>query len=329
MSIRVCIVALPTVLGSAVCGPMDVLGTANLIAGKTLFSVAVRTPSRETVSTSYGLTIGAKPGLPRAQQHVVLVPGFGVTRGDDAADQVVAAVEKFRGLCRWLRRQSDGGALVAANCVGTFMLAEAGLLDDRAATTTWWLADTFAQRYPAVDLDASALLTRAGEVVTAGAAMSHLDLALHLVDRFGGAKLARACAKVLVLDQGRHSQAAYAISEFARSQDEVVQRAAALLTADLAEARSIAAVARDVGVTVRTLNRRFKQALDCTPKAYRARYRTDRARQLLERPDHPVEEVARAVGYADVSAFYRAFVRAVGMSPRDYRRRFGLVTPAE
>ena len=303
---------------------MDVLGTANLIAGEELFSVSVRTPAKEPVHTSYGLPIGVRRGLPRAQQHVVLVPGFGVTRSDDAVAQVVAAVEKHRTLGRWLRRQSDGGALVAANCVGTFMLAEAGLLDARAATTTWWLKDTFAARYPEVHLDASAMVTRAGEVVTAGAAMSHLDLALHLVDRFGGPKLARACAKVLVLDRGRHSQAAYAISEFARSQDDVVRKAAALLIADLTDGPSVAGVAQQVGVTVRTLNRRFKQALDCTPQAYRTRHRIDRARQLLERPDQAVDAVARAVGYADASAFYRAFMRAVGMSPRDYQRRFGL-----
>lgn len=324
MSVRVCIVALPRVLGSAVCGPLDVLGTANVLAGESVFSVSVRTPSKEPLTTSYGLPLGARPGLPRAPQHVVLVPGFGVTRSDRAAEQVAAEVARHARVCRWLRRQADAGAIVAANCVGTFMLAEAGLLDERAATTTWWLKDVFATRYPRVQLDTRALVTQGGTVLTAGAAMAHLDLALHLVDRFGGAALARACAKVLVLDQGRRSQAAYAIPEFTRAQDDVVRRAVAHLEADLADGPSVATLAQRVGVTPRTLGRRFKQALGCTPQAYRARLRIDEARRLLERTDEPIDAVARAVGYTDASALYRAFIRAVGMSPRDYQRRFAV-----
>jgi len=324
MSIRVCILALPTVLGSAVCGPMDVLGTANVLAGETLFAISVRTPGKGPLETSYGLALGATPGLPRTPQHVVLVPGFGVTRGDRAVEQVTTEVERHPRVCRWLRRQAEAGAIVAGNCVGTFMLAEAGLLDERAATTTWWLKDLFASRYPRVHLDARALVTASDSVLTAGAAMAHLDLALHLVDRFGGATLARACAKVLVLDQGRRSQAAYAIPEFARARDEVVQTVAALLKAELADAPSVATLAQRVGVTPRTLNRRFKRALGCTPLEYRSRLRIDEARRLLERSTDPVDAIAHAVGYADSSAFYRAFTRAVGMSPRDYQQRFSI-----
>lgn len=309
---------------------MDVLGTANALAKEALFSVSVRAPGKRPIATSYGLPLGVERGLPRAQQHVVLVPGFGVTPGGDVVARVLSAVDAHRRVAGWLRRQCEGGALVAGNCAGTFLVAEAGLLDARPATTTWWLEEAFAQRYPQVHLDTSALLVQADNVVTAGAAMAHLDLALHLVDRFGGSELARGCAKVLVLDRGRHSQAAYAISGFARSQDEVVQRAAALLIEDLADGPSVAEVAKRVGVTVRTLSRRFKRALDCTPRAYRTRHRIDRARQRLERPEEAVDAVARAVGYADSSAFYRAFKQAVGMSPRDYQRRFGLArrTPA-
>lgn len=327
MSLRVCIVALPTALASAVCGPVDVLETANILAKQSLFSVAVRTPGTGGVVTSSGLRLGARAGLPRAQQHIVIVSGFGVTRLQDAADTVVARVRAQPRVASWLRRQAKGGAVLGANCVGTFMLAEAGLLDDQPATTTWWLADRFAELYPRVQLDAGALLTSNGSVITSGAAMSYLDLALHLVERFGGAELARACAKILVLDQGRRSQAAYAIAEHARTQDEVVQRAIVALESSLADGPSVEALARQVGVTARTLTRRFRRAVGCTPLAYRSRIRMDAARQLLEQPNHTVDEVARAVGYAESSAFYRAFVRSVGMPPRDYQRRFGVSPP--
>ncbi len=328
MSIRVCIVALPTALASAVCGPMDVLGTANILAGRTLFDVTVRCPEKGGVVSSSGLHLGACAGLPRAAHNVVIVAGFGVTQAEGAAEQVMERVQAQPRLVRWLQRQSNAGALVAANCVGTFMLAEAGLLDDRRATTTWWLADRFAARYPAVRLDSSALLLSSDNVITAGAAMSYLDLSLHLVERFGGSKLARACAKYLVLDQRRQSQAVYAIAEHVRTQDEVVRRAVALLEANLSQSPSVEQLAKRAGVTTRTLARRFKRAVGCTPQAYRTRLRMDAARQRLEQPHQSVDEIARAVGYADPSAFYRAFVRAVGMPPRDYQRRFGPPRPS-
>lgn len=324
VSVRVCIVALPSVLGSSVCGPMDVLGTANLLSERRLFSVSVHTPGREPPSSSYGLVLGAKPGLPRSQQHIVLVPGFGVTAMAGAAQQVESEVARQARLCRWLRRQSQGGAIVAANCAGTFVLAEAGLLDGRTATTSWWLKDAFAARYPGVHLDADALVSEGGSVLTAGAAMSHLDLALHLVERFGGAALARACAKVLVLDRGRHTQAAYTIPDHARSQDAVVREAIACMKAELSRPRSMAALASSVGVTARTLNRKFRHALGTTPLQYRCKLRIDEARRRLEQPGQSVDAVARAVGYADASAFYRAFTKAVGLSPRAYQQRFGL-----
>lgn len=327
MSIRVCIVALPTALASAVCGPADVLETANLLAGEPLFCVSIRTPGGGDVVASSGLRLGALKGLPRAPQNVVFVSGFGVTRREGAAEQVVARVREQARLAAWLRRQASGGAVVAANCVGTFMLAEAGLLDGKPATTTWWLAERFAELYPRVQVDSSALLTSTGAVLTSGAAMSYLDLSLHLVERFGGSKLARACAKVLVLDQGRRAQAAYAIAEHARTTDTVVRRAVEVLESSLAAGPSIEALAKQVGVTTRTLNRRFKRAVGCTPLSYRLRVRMDAARQLLERPNQSIDAVARAVGYADPSAFYRAFVRTVGMPPRDYQRRFGVASP--
>lgn len=327
MSVRVCVVALPTVLASAVCGPVDVLGTANILAKRPVFSVSVRTPGTGGVVSSSGLVLGARAGLPRVQQNVVIVSGFGVTRLHDAADTVVARVREQTRLAAWLRRQAKGGAVLGANCVGTFMLAEAGLLDDQPATTTWWLAERFAELYPRVRLDATALLTSNGAVITSGAAMSYLDLALHLVERFGGSELARACAKILVLDQGRRSQAAYAIAEHARTQDELVQRAIVELESNLAQGPSVDSLAKRVGVTTRTLTRRFRRAVGCTPLAYRSRIRMDAARQLLEQPNQSVDEVARAVGYADPSAFYRAFVRALGLPPRDYQRRFGITPP--
>lgn len=332
MSIRVCIAVVPHALGSSVCGSMDVLGMANLLAARELFDVRLRTPASGPLHTSFGLRIEVKRGLPRAQQHLVVVPGFGVlgraagarSLREGVLAQVLDGLDGQARFFAWLRRQAAGGAIVGASCVGTFALAEAGLLAGKPATTSWWIADAFRARYPDVRLEPSHLLANAGAVVTAGAAMAHLDLALHFVERFGDARLARSVAQALLLDPGRRSQAAYAIPEHTRSQDEVVRRAVDILEAELASPPSMAELAGRTGVTQRTLHRRFRALMGCTPIEYRTRLRLDRARRLLEEASHSVDEVARAVGYADVSAFYRAFTGAMNMAPRDYQRRFAV-----
>ena len=170
--VRVCIVALPNVLASSVSGFVDVLGTANVLAEQKLFAPSVRCPSGPSVRTSNGLTIQVTAGLPRPPQHVIILPGIAITSPRQAAERILASAAPAARLFGWLRRQHASGALLVATCSSAFLLAEAGFLDGRCATTTWWLSEQFEERFDKVRLDVGALMTQENNVMTSGAAMS-------------------------------------------------------------------------------------------------------------------------------------------------------------
>ena len=170
-----------------------------------------------------------------------------------------------------LRRWRDRGATMTAACIGTFVLAESGLLDDHDATTTWWLAPLFRARYPRVRLDDTHMLVRSGEFVTAGAALSHLDLALWLV-RGVSPEIAALTARYLIVDS-RPSQSAYALTDHLAHADPVVQRFEQWARARLAEGFSLDEAARATGASKRTLARRMQEVLGTSPLGYVQRLR--------------------------------------------------------
>jgi transcriptional regulator GlxA family with amidase domain len=217
-------------------------------------------------------------------------------------------------LRRWARR----GSTVTAACIGTFVLAESGLLDHQRATTTWWLAPLFRKRYPAVVLDESSMIVRSGRFVTAGAALSHIDLALWLV-RGVSPQLAALTGKYLIVDS-RPSQSAYALSDHLLHSDPVVQRFEAWARERLPEGFSLDEAARAVGASKRTLARRMESVLGRSPLAYFQTLRIERAVHLLKTSSLSVDDVAARVGYAEGATLRALLRRRLHMGVRELRR---------
>ena len=144
--------------------------------------------------------------------------------GEKAPEPLAAALAtpEARAAARYFAEWADQGAQVAAACIGTFVAAESGVLDDETATTTWWLAPYFRQRYPRVRLDDGRMLVRSGRVLTAGAALSHMDMALWLI-RQASPSLAATTARYLIVDS-RPTQSAYAMSDHLAHADPIVQQ---------------------------------------------------------------------------------------------------------
>jgi transcriptional regulator GlxA family with amidase domain len=198
------------------------------------------------------------------------------------------------------------------------LLAEAGLLEDRRATTTWWLAPAFRARFPRVDLDESKMLVEATRRVTAGAALAHFDLALWIVRRVSPG-LANVVARYLVVDP-RPSQAPFIIPDHLAHADPVVEQFERWVREHLDTPFSLAAAARAVGTSQRSLERRVSAVLGKPPVAFVQDVRVEVATHLLRSEDSDIEAVAAKVGYRDGTTLRTLLRRRLGRGVRELRR---------
>jgi transcriptional regulator GlxA family with amidase domain len=198
--------------------------------------------------------------------------------------------------CQVIQGFGDSGTRVAGACTATFVLAESGILDGQQATTTWWLSSLFRERFPQVTLDESRMVVESGRVVTAGAALAHVDLALWLV-RQKSPSLAQTTARYLVFDT-RPSQAMYAMLDHLAHADPLVERFERWARRHLADF-SLALAARHVGASERTLERRIRAVLGRTPLSFVQDLRVEAAVHRLRTTKESIEEIASAVGYGD------------------------------
>jgi len=269
---------------------------------------------RKAVKTAQGLRVPVQAVGGRSPE-VVVVPAIGYKMPGPLEAALARADVRDAGAA--LRHWSRRGALMTAACVGTFVMADSGLLDHQRATTTWWLAPLFRRRYPDVLLDESHMIVKSGRCVTAGAALSHMDLALWLI-RGVSPQLAALTAKYLIVDS-RPSQSAYALTDHLVHSDPIVQRFETWARARLTDGFSLDAAARAVGSSKRTLARRMQSVLGRSPLSYFQSLRVERAVHLLKIGDASVDEVAAQVGYADAATLRTLLRRRLHMGVRQIR----------
>jgi transcriptional regulator GlxA family with amidase domain len=299
---------------------LDAFATANeLAASQRLTSVAFEVSVvglRRQVRSNQGFTIPVLPAKTRpASRDWVVVPAI----GDRTPEPLAAALAKpeTQDAARLLRQWAGDGARVAAACIGTFIAAESGVFDGETVTTTWWLAPFFRQRYPRVRVDDRRMLVPSGRVLTAGAALSHMDMALWLI-RQVSPSLAETTARYLIVDS-RPSQSTYAMSDHLAHADPVVQKFERWAREHLAEGFSLDEAARTVGASKRTLARRINDVLGKSPLSYFQDLRIERAVHLLRTSSGDVESIAAAVGYADGVALRNLLRRKLGRGVREIR----------
>jgi len=231
-------------------------------------------------------------------------------------------------LMPWLRGSHERGSLVGGVCSGVALVAESGLLDGHSATTHWALANLFRERYPAVRWQAERIVTEDSGIVCAGGMYSSIDLSLYLVERLCGHEIALQCAKSLVVSLPRHLQSGYGVVPLSRPhRDERIKQAEQLIQGRF-DRRDVSMedVAEQLAMSPRNLLRRFKAATGHLPGEYLQLLRISAAKGLLESGRAPVQKVAESVGYDDVAFFRNLFKRHTGMTPADYRERFGPLT---
>jgi len=316
---RVDILTLDGVFDLGLSAVLDVLRTANELIEMSDLTVARFEPRivavRKTVKTSQGLSVPVRPASARAPD-VVFVPALGFKM----PGPLEAALSRpdVQDAANVLRRWSQQDATVSAACIGTFVLAESGLLDAQRATTTWWLAPLFRKRYPTVVLDESNMIVKSGRFVTAGAALGHVDLALWLV-RSVSPQLAALTAKYLIIDS-RPLQSAYALADHLVHDDPIVQRFEGWARARLARGFSLDEAAKASGASKRTLARHMQEVLGKSPLGYFQSLRVERAVHLLKTGKASVDEIAMRVGYRDGATLRSLLRRRLNVGVKEIRR---------
>jgi transcriptional regulator GlxA family with amidase domain len=223
----------------------------------------------------------------------------------------------------WLIEQHRAGTVLGSVCAGAFLLGETGLLDGRAATTHWNLAQPFHERFPSAQLDTDRLVIDDGDLITAGGLMAWTDLGLKLVDRFLGPMIMVDTARYLLVDPpGREQRYYSAFSPNLTHGDKAILKVQHWLQATGGKDMSIVALAAKAGLEGRTFLRRFRKATGQTAVEYCQRLRVGKACELLQFNGAPVDQIAWDVGYTDPGAFRKVFVRITGLSPGEYRKRF-------
>lgn len=331
------------ILTSTIVGIVDTLAVANALwasqhreeEGSTqpLFSWRVESPDGRPIKAATGLILPVDGKIGgRGRSDAVVVVGTFVGKGlASFNDHLDSLLPRLQLLVAALHREHGGGALVASVCSGAFLLAEAGLLQGRRATTHWALADALQTRYPHVMVCGDEVLTEQDGVICSGAMTSYLNLALQLVERFAGAAFAAAVGKLMLIDSKRISQASYRSLTVQAQQphgDPLVTKAQTMLEKRLKIGIRLGDLAESLAVSERTLSRRFQQALGQTPIAYLQTLRIDYAKRLLETSRLSVEAVGEKVGYGDLSTFRRLFKRETGLTPKDFQKRFSRRKPA-
>lgn len=224
----------------------------------------------------------------------------------------------------WLRERHAAGCILASVCAGTFLLGETGLLDGRPATTHWVLEDQFRDRFPAVILDVDRLLIDGGQILTAGGLMAWTDLCLRLVERLRGAEVMTQTARFLLVDPPGREQRYYSLfSPRIGHGDEAILAVQKWLEETDAQETGLDALTARSGLEKRTFLRRFRKATGMTTSEYCQRLRVSKACEFLQFGALSIEQVAWHVGYGDTGAFRTIFTRFVGLSPSEYRQRFG------
>ncbi|WKX68612.1 GlxA family transcriptional regulator [Streptomyces sp. XD-27] len=316
-ALRIAVLAYPGCFASEVFGVPDLLTMATHVAGpdRAGYEVTVVSPRRR-VAASGGAALAVSP---LREADVLVVPGFELLPGLDLDARLAQLAAEIAAI----RAHAAEGRAVVSLCVGAFLLAEAGLLDGRRATTSWLFADELARRCPDAEVRPERLVVTDQGVTTTAAFSAMYDFALELIRRHSGAGVARTTARVALVDDARTSQTPYVDARLLpRPGHEFSHRVMRHLDQHLTARYDLAALSDTFHVSTRTLLRRFADETGLSPLEYLQSSRVRRARHLLESTDRTVAGVSAAVGYRDPATFAALFARHTGRRPSHYRAAF-------
>lgn len=322
--IEITVLLLDQMFSSTAIGPMEVFRHAG-----SLWNVLTGTESsprfRVTTASGDGRPVNCdgeiqiQPNLALrdvGKTDLIFVPTTGISVED--------VLERNAFVVPWLKRRSRRRVPVASVCSGVGLVAAAGLLDGKRATTHWGLAERFRQKYPRVKWMPELMVTEDRGFYCGGGVNAALDLSIYLVERFCGHEIAMQTAKALLIETPRAWQSGFAIVPLKTDHtDDAISSAQEWMHKNFAKTFPLEEPARRVGMSERNFVRRFKHATGDSPLAYLQKLRIAAAKRMLESNHRSVQEISEAVGYQDLAFFRGLFERHTGVSPSAYRNRFG------
>jgi len=327
--LTVALLAVPESTASTLYGMYDLLASAGrdwsyLVLGQpgeACFQPLIVSAEGRRLRSETGLWIEPERALAQCPSpHIIAIPDLLTPPEADLSG-------RYEREGAWLRSCYAAGATIAAACSGALVLAEAGLLDGQDATTHWGYCEAMARRYPKVRVHPNRALVISGEgqrLILGGGGTSWHDVSLFLIARFLGAEEAMRVARLHLLNWHDIGQQPYAALARSRNVDDaVIARCQEWVAQHYDEDVPVAAMVRLSGLPERSFKRRFARATGMSPMEYVHTLRLEESKQLLETTRLSIEAVANEVGYEDASFFGRLFRRKVGLTPAQYRRRFG------
>jgi transcriptional regulator GlxA family with amidase domain len=322
-SMKIGILAYDGCTASMIAGVLDILSFANS-QYKTknkndLFDIDIITETGEAANGFSKFPIQAQKSIKtKFQYDLIYVPGF----VGDVEDLLL----RQKNLINWLTRQYKKDIILAAACNGNFLLAEAGVLNGKRATTHWSLIDIFQKRYKEISLEPEKIIIDNGSVISAAGVTAYFNLALFLVEKYGTKELALTSAKVFLVDSGRKIQTPYQMYQISKSHgDEEIVSVQDWLEVNFNKTITLENMMSVCNLGKKTLLRRFKKVTGETPLIYLQKLRIENAKRLLESKTVSFNEITWKVGYNDVSSFHRVFKSQTGLTPIEYRSKFSLV----
>jgi transcriptional regulator GlxA family with amidase domain len=311
---RVVVLAVPPVDEFDLVCPIQVFGAANRLAGKPVYRVEVVTNGKDVRVQGEGgvLSFVAETSYKALNENfdsLLLVCGLGTRNARDQA------------LFAWLRRVAPTVRRLGSVCVGSFLLAEAGLLNGRRATSHWRFSKELARRYPMVKVESELVWVKDENIYTSAGISAGIDLALAWVEEDCGAAIAQEVARELVLflrRSGGQKQLSVSLSAQA-SEMKAIQELQLWITDNLRKKLSVQLLADRVAMSVRNFERVFTREVGRTPSQYVLQVRVEAVRQQLERTDRGLKHIAAACGFGSADVMRRSFSRLVGVTPNRYR----------
>lgn len=312
--------AVPT----SVAGPADIFAalmrTYPVVTGKSLnFEFAI-----DFITEQEGV-FRRKPFNEKKEQEItkndvydlVIIPAMFSTRIEEV-------VRKETRIIAWLKERYEANTELASICVGSFLLAATGLLDGKKATTNWMFADLFREKYPRVTLEDDKVIVDQGKIYSCGGAFSFTTFIIYLIEKFCGHEVAITASKILMINMHQQPQTSFSIFQFQTGHaDEAIARVQEYMEKNYNKAITMTEMAGISNMSTRNLIRRFEQATSNTPLEYLQRFRIENAKKMLEHKNEGIEQIAMQCGYEDMSFFRKVFKRHVGMTPREYKDKYG------